>query len=473
MRNDEHGLAGRADLRGDAGGQADRREGRGRLEHDVLQGQVGQLDEEQGAADHGRHPEQRDGRRLPDDAVVDAPVERDDVAVTADLGHDDEEQDDERRDLQAAGGAGRATTDEHQQDRAEQGLVGDGAVVPGVEAGGAWLDGVEPAAEQLVGRAERAEGALVAPLGGGDEDRAADEQRAGHEQGEAGVQAPRAGAPGAAGPDQLDEHREAQAADDDRHGDRQQHERVGEEAHEVVAEQREAGVVEGRDRVEDPVPGRGGPGVVVLGPEPERQHHGDGGLDDDRDEEDPTQHPAHVTRADGLGLGCSGEPGAQAHAAREEQGDEGGQGHDPEAADLDQREDDRLSGGAPVGGRVDGGEAGDADRARRREERGDEGCVALLGPRDREHQQQGADDVGDEERGDHDLRGVAEDRPATSREPRSGGEHLPRMAERSGGGMTVPGPWRCSWPGGWIGRPGCWARPWSSAVERATRIELA
>ena len=77
---------------------------------------------------------------------------------------------------------------------------------------------------------------------------------------------PGVGRPGAGlrhSPGQLEQHREAEAAGDDAEGERQADPPVADEADQAVAEQREAGVVEGRDRVEDAVPQRSAERVVV------------------------------------------------------------------------------------------------------------------------------------------------------------------------------------------------------------------
>ena len=64
---------------GDAGGQADRKERGRRLEQHVPQRDVGQVGQQDRAGDDGSDPEQCHGGGPKNEAVVDAPVGRDDV----------------------------------------------------------------------------------------------------------------------------------------------------------------------------------------------------------------------------------------------------------------------------------------------------------------------------------------------------------------------------------------------------------
>ena len=122
--------------------------------------------------------------------VADAAVEGVDVGLAAHLGVDDEEEQDEGGDLDAAGGAGGAAADEHQHVGAQQGAVAHLAVVEAVEAGGARHHRLEEARQQPPRRAQRAQGARVGPLAGGDEDGPSDQQDDGDADGHLGVQAP-------------------------------------------------------------------------------------------------------------------------------------------------------------------------------------------------------------------------------------------------------------------------------------------
>ncbi|WP_342747573.1 hypothetical protein [Knoellia remsis] len=103
--------------------------------------------------------------------------------------------------------------------------------------------------------------------------------------------------------------------------------------------------------------------------------------------------------------------GLQADAPRDEQREEGGDRHDPEAADLDEAEDDGLPETAPVELGVDRRQPGHAHRTRRGEERRDEGRAAGAGTRagDRQHEQEGPDEDGAAERSHDDLARMSED----------------------------------------------------------------
>ena len=386
------------------------------------------------AGDDGSDPEQCHGGGPTNEAAVDATVEGDDVVLSAYLRDDEEEQDGEGRHLQATGRPGRPPTDEHEHDRGEQGLVGGAAVVPGVEARGPRLDRSEPPAEEFVGAGESSDRPGVVPLRHREEHGAANQEDGGHQQGEARVHAP---GPSTPAPSDLGEHREPQAADDDRDRDRDEDEPVGEKTRQVAAEQCEAGVVERRDGVEDAMPRGRTPSLVVRHPEADGQHRRDDRLHDDGDEEDPAQHATQVTQADTPGLGCGAQAGPQAHPARQENGDQRGQRHDAEAARLDEHEDDCLPGAAPVGRRVDRGQPGDADGARRREQCRHERCPILARPRDREHQEQRAHDGRSEKREDQHLPGVPQPRVAGLRRY-AREHHRSRMSEAMPGSGRVP-----------------------------------
>ena len=235
-------------------------------------------------------------------------------------------------------------------------------------------------------------------------------------------------------------------------------EAISEETHEVVAEQGEAGVVESGHRVKNrhatwrfPRRRRTWCGTVAA-------EEGHRALDHDGDDEDPAQHPTNVAQPHAPGLGRRGQTGTQSHPPCKEQGDQGGQGHDPEPADLDQRKDHRLPGAAPVGRGVNGGQPRDAHSARCREDRCDERRRALTGPRDRQHQQHGPDCSSTHERGDHDLGRVPKSEPAGGRPSRHGSgtpakdgrvaqprPHVPGEGTRPDVGLsrpTVPDPRR-------------------------------
>ena len=142
---------------------------------------------------------------------------------------------------------------------------------------------------------------------------------------------------------QFEQHGEADTADDDAHADRQQDPGVGREAHEVVAVEREAGVVERGDRVKDPEPQRLRPVVVVADPEPERQQGREDGLEGEHGDRDSADHVTDVADVQCVGLGLGDQGGAEIEPGADEHHQQRRQRHDAEAADLDQAQDDDLA----------------------------------------------------------------------------------------------------------------------------------
>lgn len=109
---------------------------------------------------------------------------------------------------------------------------------------------------------------------------------------------------GAPPPEEFVEHREAEPAGHDRGADRPDDEDVLVEAHEVVAEQREAGVVEGRHRVEQTLPQGRPDRMPVADVEPQRQEDGDDDLGEHDGDTDGPQDALDVAhrRCAGLAL---------------------------------------------------------------------------------------------------------------------------------------------------------------------------
>ena len=89
------------------------------------------------------------------------------------------------------------------------------------------------------------------------------------------------------------------------------------------------------------------------------------------------------------------------HHRREE-----GEGHDPETADLDQQQDDRLAGGGEIGGGILDGEAGHADRAGAGEGGVEPGATHAAHRAARHFQEQSPGDDDREEGQDQDQPGV-------------------------------------------------------------------
>ena len=137
--------------------------------------------------------------------------------------------------------------------------------------------------------------------------------------------------------------------------------RVVPKAHEVVGEEREARVVERGHRVEDAEVGGPPSTLPVVDPQPEEQHDRGDELDHCGHPHDPLQDVPHVAELGRVRRGRSDEALAQPEPAGQADDDQGRQGHDPEAAGLDQAEDHDLAEPAPVPSGVDHGEPGDAD----------------------------------------------------------------------------------------------------------------
>ena len=161
--------------------------------------------------------------------------------------------------LEAAAGRSRGCAHQHQQAAEQLGTVAHRPQVHGVKARRAHGDGLEEGVEQLFKKAPFAQGTGVAPFGPQVKQGAEQQQPARHHQHDPGVEGqrqplfPPAFAQILGG---FDDHRKAQAAQDNHQRNGQKHQRVllvGRQALKT-AQQVEPGVAEGADGVERRVP---------------------------------------------------------------------------------------------------------------------------------------------------------------------------------------------------------------------------
>ncbi|MEJ7757020.1 MAG: hypothetical protein WKF83_12545 [Nocardioidaceae bacterium] len=75
----------------------------------------------------------------------------------------------------------------------------------------------------------------------------------------------------------------------------------------------------------------------------------------DHHDRDPAQQRPHLTEGPGVQVGLGDQAGTQSQASADQQAEDGGEGHDPEAADLHQQQDHRLPERRPERRGVDGG----------------------------------------------------------------------------------------------------------------------
>ena len=309
-------------------------------------------------------------KRLPLRGGADPAAEDVDLRVSPDLGPDHEHEQGERRHLDPAARRGAPGTDEHEHVLEQQGRFVHLRVVDGVEARRAWLHPLEEGRQQLSRRVERPERAGVSPLEAEHGEEADREQQARHEERQLRVERPARRAAQLAA--QLEPDGEADAAEDDRERDRDRHPAVRHELHQVVAPEREAGVVERRDRVEDAAVDRRRGRVVVREREAQREHDRGDRLEQQAEGDDPEQDAPHLAEVERTRLGLRDQARPKPEPPGDDQRQHRGERHDPEAADLDEQHDHDLAEGRPVDGRVDDDQPGDADRRRRRERRGQE-----------------------------------------------------------------------------------------------------
>lgn len=98
----------------------------------------------------------------------------------------------------------------------------------------------------------------------------------------------------------------------------------------------------------------------------DRRRHG---FDREGYPHDAQHEGTHILDAEALDLGGCRELGPQGEFADHGDADHGGEGHHPEPADLDEREDHDLPEAGPMGGCIDHDQARHAQRRDRGEER--------------------------------------------------------------------------------------------------------
>jgi hypothetical protein len=193
-------------------------------------------------------------------------------------------------------------------------------------------------------------------------------------------------------PDDVADDREPQAPQDDQQADRHEDEGIVGERREApeLTDQVEAGVVERRDRVKEAPPRRSGWVLPSRGKgSPERD--GSKPLCKDREHCDAPDEARDAAEVEGAGRRLHEHPIAEPGAPSDEKEQQQGRpGHEAEAADLNEDEDDRLPERTPVVGGVDHGEACDADGRGRGEQRHKSSGGVAIGRSGREHEQHGA-----------------------------------------------------------------------------------
>jgi len=208
--------------------------------------------------------------------------------------------------------------------------------------------------------------------------------------------APR-GAPGV--PD-VQQHREADGAEEGADHDGQAHPPVADVGHQALLQHHEAGVVEDGQRHEHAVPDRGTE-RLPEGEEPGNEDEGEDALDHHGGGDDGPDQGADLPEL-GLGLGGGQHALREADVAGDREGEDRGDRHDAQAADGDAHEDHRLAERGPVGGGVHGHEPGDAHGGGGGEERVGEGGALPRGGGDRQGEECGdhRDDGGEDEEGE-------------------------------------------------------------------------
>ena len=195
--------------------------------------------------------------------------------------------------------------------------------------------------------------------------------------------------------EQVTQHHGAETAGDDETADHDlqgsiaMHPGVGK----AGGQGREAGVAEGRDRVEDRL--KNAFADVPVGRQREIDEQGAEGFGDEGEDDDEAHRTGDVGEVlfrDHLAKHLAI---VQAHAAEQEAGEVKGQRHDAEAADLDETEQDDLPGGGKKERRVFHRQTGDADGAGAGEEGVQPGQVDPIHNGTRQFEQEGAE--GDDE----------------------------------------------------------------------------
>ncbi len=252
-------------MRGDAGGHADCAEGRDRLEEDLLQGELVIDDDEEGGQGNHAGAEHDDGEGRALHGRGDGAMTDHHLVLAAKLRDDGGKDDADGADLDATRRAGRSPADEHQQVVETKRRLARLAVVDGVEPGRPREHRTGQHGERPVVPRHGADGAGVVPLGDPEDQRTQQQERDRARHGEPRVGAPPEGPiPTAENPaPHLEKHGEPEAAHHDGDTDRHDDGGIPHEAHQVVAVEGEAGVVERRDGVEDALPGSRGPALGV------------------------------------------------------------------------------------------------------------------------------------------------------------------------------------------------------------------
>jgi len=168
----------------------------------------------------------------------------------------------------------------------------------------------------------------------------------------------------------LPDDQEAQPPKDDQVRDRKVDQNVPSKAHEVIAVNRKPGVAEGRDRMKDAGEKRSGPGLVLE--EAEEKEDKPSPFDNGREQKNVLDQGPEIARRPGVVALLHQDAVADRDRASRGQKDHGGEGHDAQPAELDQQEDDTLTGGREIGRRIDDDKAGNADGRGRGEQGVDE-----------------------------------------------------------------------------------------------------
>ena len=259
--------------------------------------------------------------------------------LAAKEGEGGQHQHDQRRDLDAAGGRGAASADQHQQHGHQGRAVVHAGCIDGVEPRGARCDGLKPAGPYPRGRAvQTAQRGRVSPFEKSEHDPGEDDQtkRAGKHQ--LGMQ--RQVGPVALLVDVTDDD-EPKTAEDEQGRDHDIDDRIADIERQAPREQREARVVEGRDTVEHGVPDALRP-AELRHPDDRQGHHADSLAQQCDREDDPHQHRQVVQRGlvqvlaqDQALRHADGNPQRRQNQHRK--------GHQAKSAQLDQHHDDAFA----------------------------------------------------------------------------------------------------------------------------------
>ncbi len=321
--------------------EADGGEGGDHLEQDPVQGQVGDLEQDQGGDADDGYADEGHRHAHPYCRGRDPAAEGLDVLIPAGLGQDGQDQHGEGGDLNAPGGRGGAPAHEH-EDVLEQpgGLV---HVLGGDEGQtrGAGVDAVDQGGQEFAAGGQGPVGARIAPLQGRDGDRRDEAEAEIGGQGDLGVQAPGPGPAPVAG--DVEDDGEADRAHDGAQDDGQTHPPVRGVGGQPLGHDHEARIVEDGQGHEQRVPQRMAQ-IQAADEEAWQQGGHEHQLASHRGVDDGAQQGAHVPQAR-LVLLVRHHPLGQANLARDHQGKQGGDGHDAQAAHGGPQDDDGLAEG--------------------------------------------------------------------------------------------------------------------------------